>query len=92
MPIRPNHTIICLSLENFLWSFFARALVMREQEGDAPAAVEMPSGACSALALIAVHNFSVNLLESQTTIALPIIFLLPLLRHRPIKDRLHHKC
>lgn len=34
---------------------------MREQEGDAPAAAEMPSGACSAPALIAVHSFSVNL-------------------------------
>lgn len=65
---------------------------MREHEGDAPAAAEMPSGACSAPALIAVHSFSVNLLESQTTTALPIIILLPLLRHRPIKDRLHHKC
>lgn len=62
---------------------------MRELEGDAPAA---PSGACSAPALIAVHSFSVNLLESQTITALPIIILLPLLRHRPIKDRLHHKC
>lgn len=81
-----------MSLENFQRIIFIRALIMREQEGDAPAAAEMPSGACSALALIAVPSFSVNLLESQTTTALPIIILLPLLRHRPIKDRLHHKC
>lgn len=80
-----------MSLENFKRRFFARALVMHEQEGDAPAAAEIPSGACSAPALIAVHSFSVNLLESKTTTALPIIILLPLLRHRPIKDRVHHK-
>lgn len=81
-----------MSLEKFKRSFFARALVMREQGGDAPAAAEKPSGGCSAPALIAVHSFSVNLLEPQTTTALPIIILLPLLRHRPIKDRLRYKC
>lgn len=30
-----------MSLENFKRSIFARALIMREQEGDAPAVAEM---------------------------------------------------